>query len=82
MAQITFSKDEKEHLVRKLQSYFESELDQSLGQFEADFLLDFISKEIGSYHYNQGLKDAQAVISMKIDDVTEAIDEIIKPTDF
>ena len=82
MTQITFSNDEKEHLVRKLQNYFEDELEHKLGQFEADFLLDFITKEIGSYHYNQGLRDAQTVISMKIDDVTEAIDEIVKPTDF
>ena len=49
------------------------ELDVELGQFDADFLLDFISKEMGSLYYNQGLYDAQTVLADKMDSIVEAV---------
>jgi len=81
MAVITFSQDEKATLVAKIQSYFHAELDQEIGQFEAEFLLDFFSQEVGPYYYNRGLYDAQAVLASRIEGITDAIYEIEKPTD-
>jgi uncharacterized protein (DUF2164 family) len=49
------------------------ELDVDLGQFDADFLLDFISKEMGNLYYNQGLYDAQTVLAANMDSLTDAI---------
>jgi uncharacterized protein (DUF2164 family) len=34
---------------------------------------------MGTYFYNQGLKDAQAILSTKLDIIIEAISEIEKP---
>ncbi len=82
MSTISFAKNEKELLIRKIQRYFQEELDQELGQFDAEFLLDFFSKEVGAYYYNQGLNDAKAVLADKLDTLMEAIDEIEKPTEF
>ncbi len=79
MPDIEFSKDEKQQLVEKIRDYFEMELNQELGQFEAEFLLDFLSRELGPYFYNRGLYDAQAVMQSRIDAVMEAIYEIEKP---
>ena len=79
MAQITLSEDKKSQLIGKLQRYFESELDYDLGQFDADFLLDFISKEFGAVYYNQGLKDARDIIEQKIELIGESIYEIEQP---
>lgn len=76
----TISGHEKAQCIDKLQEYFEQELNTELGQFDAEFLFDFISKEFGSFYYNQGLKDAQAVLMQKLDDITEAIDEIELPS--
>ena len=78
MAEIEFSNDEKEFIVGKLKKYFERELDQEITQFEAEFLIDFFSKEVGGYYYNKGLSDAQDLISLKLDDV---IYELEKPTE-
>ena len=50
MSDITFSNEEKAILVEKLKAYFERELDQDIGQFECQFLLDFISSEIGAFY--------------------------------
>lgn len=80
MALIEFSKEEKEIIVRKIQLYFNEELEQEIGQFDAEFLLDFFSEEVGAYYYNRGLYDAQAVLQGKMEDIADAIYEIEKPT--
>lgn len=76
MADIKFSTDEKALLVHKLKDYFDKELDQEIGQFDCEFLLDFISKELGAHYYNKGLSDAQTIVSSKLDDITDAFYEM------
>jgi len=79
---IEFSDGEKEIIVQKIKRYFDQELNQDLGQFEAEFVLDFFAKEVGSYFYNRGLLDAQAVMSERMDIIQDAIYELEKPTAF
>jgi len=79
---IKFSKEESDSLTRKIQLYFDEELDQEIGQFQAQFLLDFFSEEVGAYFYNRGLLDAQAVLDSRMESVGEAIGELEKPTEF
>ena len=82
MSVIEFSKDEKAILVRKIQLYFQEELHQEIGSFDAQFLLDFFSEEVGAYFYNRGLYDAQTILQKRLDSLTEAIYELEKPTEF
>jgi len=82
MAKIEFTKDEKALLVRKLQVYFNEELQQELGRFDAEFLLDFVGEELGAYFYNRGLQDAQAILSSRMDDLNDAIAQLERPTEF
>ncbi|MEH6417927.1 DUF2164 domain-containing protein [Pseudomonas sp. CGJS7] len=82
MSAIKFSNEEKALLAAKLQRYFSEELSQQIGRFDAEFLLDFISEEIGGYYYNRGLYDAQAVLSAKLDDLGDAILQLEQRTDF
>jgi len=80
--QIEFTKEEKELLVYKLKHYFTEELDQEIGQFDAEFLLDFFGKEMGIYYYNRGLIDAQDIFKSRVDSITDAIYELEVPTEF
>jgi len=82
MADIKFTEDEKAVVVRKIQLYFAEELRQEIGQFDAEFLLDFFSGEVGPYFYNRGLYDAQAILSSKLDDLSESICLLERPTEF
>ena len=82
MSKIEFSSEERAALVQQLRLYFTEELDQEIGQFDAEFLLDFISDELGPYFYNRGLYDAQAVLEKRMESVAEAIFELEKPTNF
>ena len=82
MAEIAFSPEEKELLVQKLKHYMTDELDYEIGQFDAEFLLDFFSKEMGVYHYNRGLNDAQDIFKSRVESITDAIYELEIPTEF
>ena len=82
MSAIEFSQEEKAIIARKIQLYFTEELDQTIGQFDAEFLLDFFAGEIGAFFYNRGLFDAQTVMESRMADISDALYEIEKPTQF
>jgi len=82
VSQITFTENETSILVDKIKNYFENELSLEIGQFDAEFLLAFFSKEIGGYHYNKGLKDAQDIFKERVESITDAIYELEVPTEF
>ena len=80
MSDIAFTREEKDALVVKLQKYFDEELGTDLGQFDGEFLLDFISKELGASFYNKGVNDARAVVASRlqvIDEELYAIEKIV-----
>lgn len=78
MSDIQLSQEQRQHTLEKLQTYCLNELDIELGQFDAEFLLDFMSKELGKVFYNQGLYDAQAIMQSRLELVAEAIYELEK----
>jgi len=82
MAKLEFTPEEKAQIVHQVKVYFEGELNQTIGTFEAEFLIDFFGERIGAYFYNQGLSDAQALVAQRIGEVGDLIDELERPTDF
>lgn len=82
MAKLQFSNAQKQQVIKQIQQYFEQELDQDIGDFDAEFLLDFFSEKVGAYYYNQGLHDARALLDDKLDTITDAFYELEKVTEF
>ena len=82
MSEIEFSKEEKEIIVRKIQLYFKEELESDIGQFDAQFLLDFFAEEVGGYFYNRSLYDAQTILEKRMEEITDAVYELEKVTEF
>lgn len=78
MNEITFNDEDKSTLVEKLQSYFDSELGIELGQFDGEFLLEFIAKEMGGVFYNSGVRDARAVLEKRLESKDEDLYAIEK----
>lgn len=78
MSDIEINARDMEDLVQKVKTYFEQELDQEIGGFDAEFLVNFFAREIGPRFYNQGLYDAQAMLSRKMDEVTDSLYELEK----
>lgn len=82
MENISFTKQEKDIIIKQIQQYMLEELDIEIGLFDSEFLLDFFSEKVGGYFYNRGLYDAHAVIEIQLDKIDEALYEIEKPTEF
>ncbi|EGA70765.1 hypothetical protein VISI1226_01530 [Vibrio sinaloensis DSM 21326] len=82
MSKIEFTSQQKQAMATTLQSYLEQELDVEIGQFDADFMLDFIIQKLGPAFYNQGLKDAQAVMERKMMDIGDELYEIEQISEF
>ena len=79
MSKTSLSREDTDRLVAKIKTYFNNELDQEIGGFEAEFLIEFFAKEIGPSFYNQGLSDAQTIFSEKTDEVYYSLQELEKP---
>ncbi len=78
MSEIEISKAAKQEIVTKLQQYFRDELQQEIGSFDAEFLLDFFSEHVGSFYYNQGLADALKTFENKMEEISENIYQLEK----
>jgi len=79
MNNIELSREQTDHLVSKIKDYFDQELGQDIGGFEAEFLIQFLAREVGPYFYNKGLMDARQLLHEKIDDLGYLLQEMEKP---
>jgi uncharacterized protein (DUF2164 family) len=79
MAVIELEKSARDILVRKLQQYFQRELNQKLGSFDAEFLLDFFADQAGVLYYNQAVADVQAHLQKQMEEISYGIGELEKP---
>lgn len=79
MSKIELPKETQNALAKALSRFLKAELDLEVTGFDAVFLSDFITETFGPEIYNQGLADAQALLSKKLDEVGEAIFQLEKP---
>ncbi|HFQ6828140.1 TPA: DUF2164 domain-containing protein [Yersinia enterocolitica] len=79
MADITFTREQTQRMTDKLQRYLEQEHNIELEDFDAEFLLQFINRELGAHFYNQGINDAIAQVEAKILDISDSILWLEKP---
>ncbi|MCL9776615.1 DUF2164 domain-containing protein [Vibrio methylphosphonaticus] len=76
-----FDSKQRSEIIINLQQYFSDELEHELGQFDAEFLLDFLIKKLGPAFYNKGLEDAKAILERKVLDIGDELYEIEMPLD-
>jgi uncharacterized protein (DUF2164 family) len=69
LSNIEVTKEIKQELITEIQSYFLVEREEELGVLAAGLLVDFIIEKMGPLFYNQGIKDACAFMSEKVEDM-------------
>ena len=69
MKKFKLAKEVKEEIVADIQRYFSDELDESIGNLSAELLLQFMIEKVGPAIYNQGIRDAHALVSKKLEDL-------------
>lgn len=63
-------KQETSEAVHSLQKFFASELEIELGELRAKQLLDYVMKEFGPIAYNKGVRDAEAFLRERLEDLS------------
>lgn len=79
MSMIELDNKQKADAVEKIKRYMADNLDTDIGQFDAEFLMDFFAEQIGVYFYNQGLQDANTLLASKMEDMQHLLYELEKP---
>jgi uncharacterized protein (DUF2164 family) len=74
-----FPKELKEDIVSNIQHYFHEEKDESLGNLEAEQILNFMLQQIGPLVYNQALSDMRKVIQQQFSSLEEETYALEKP---
>ncbi|ELA9342572.1 DUF2164 domain-containing protein [Vibrio parahaemolyticus] len=73
---IKLERAQKETLASAIQDYMQDELSIEIGQFDSEFLIDFITDKLGAVYYNKGVKDAKAVIERRMLEMSDELYEI------
>lgn len=69
MKKIELSDERRDALVAHLQRLFSTEFDESLSEFRAAEILDFMLKTLAPTVYNQAVEDVRAHLQAKLDDL-------------
>ncbi|HHX8488889.1 TPA: DUF2164 domain-containing protein [Vibrio diabolicus] len=73
---IKLERAQKETLATAIQDYMQDELDVEIGQFDSEFLIDFITEKLGPIYYNKGVEDAKSRVERRMLEVSEELYEI------
>ncbi|MCG6442981.1 DUF2164 domain-containing protein [Vibrio parahaemolyticus] len=73
---IKLERAQNETLASAMQDYMQDELSIEIGQFDSEFLIDFITDKLGAVYYNKGVEDAKAVIERRMLEMSDELYEI------
>jgi uncharacterized protein (DUF2164 family) len=76
---IKLPKEEKDEILKSVQTYFEEERSETIGALGAEQLIDFMIKELGPYIYNKALTDARAIVNEKNNQIDDELYTLEKP---
>ncbi|MCD9025472.1 DUF2164 domain-containing protein [Cohnella sp. NL03-T5] len=79
MISIKLPKEEKEEIVKNVQTYFEEERSEIIGALGAEQLIDFMIRELGPYIYNKAIADARTIINEKNNQIDDELYTLEKP---
>jgi uncharacterized protein (DUF2164 family) len=63
---IKMSKEEKEEIIERIQTFHYEQHGEEIGMIGAENLFEFFMKELGPYFYNKGVMDSKEVLMDKM----------------
>lgn len=67
---IELTKEEVADVIPSLRRYCKEELEIEISEMRAKFLLNYFLKEIASFAYNKGVKDAESYFRGRVEDLS------------
>ncbi|GGB64733.1 DUF2164 domain-containing protein [Fictibacillus barbaricus] len=65
------SKEIKEEMIDRIQAFFIKERGEEIGNLAAEQVLDFITEEMASYFYNEGIEDSISALQLRMENLEE-----------
>ncbi len=66
----------KEEMKSKINTFFQEERGEEIGELATQIVLDFVLKELSPYIYNQGIKDAKTIVEQKVMNLEEDLSSL------
>jgi len=66
---VPLTKEQKENAIHKIKEYLEENFEIDIGGLQAEIFIDFITKNIGIYYYNQAVADSLSFMTEKANDL-------------
>ncbi|GCL70605.1 hypothetical protein PN4B1_05070 [Paenibacillus naphthalenovorans] len=79
MIPLKISKEQKEQMVWRVQQYFEKERTESIGNLEAEQLIDFMIGLVGPPVYNHAIGDARRTLLERMSALEDELYSLEKP---
>jgi uncharacterized protein (DUF2164 family) len=79
---LTMQSEQKKKLRSDIQSYFENERGEEIGELAADNFLTFMIEALGPIIYNQAIRDARSVIMQQMERIEEEVYALEQPIDW
>lgn len=73
MARVAFDRARREALAARLVRQLAEEFEVEIAPMDGQRLVDMLSESLGAAFYNQGLRDAQAAVQARVDEIAETI---------
>ena len=75
----TMSKEIKEEMIDRIQDFFIKERGEEIGNLAAEQVLDFITEEMASYFYNEGIEDSISALQSRMENLEEDLYTLKRP---
>lgn len=72
---IELTKEARQNAITSIQKYFEANLEERIGNLQANALLGFLLEEIGPSIYNKGVTDAQERMQVRLSELDYEVHE-------
>ncbi|MWC27566.1 DUF2164 domain-containing protein [Paenibacillus sp. MMS18-CY102] len=79
MIVIKLPKEDRSEIVKQVQSFFEEERSETIGEIAAEMLIDRMIQELGPYIYNRAVADARAMFAEKFNQIDDELYALEKP---
>ncbi|MCL2773710.1 MAG: DUF2164 domain-containing protein [Oscillospiraceae bacterium] len=66
---IPLTKEQKSNAINKIKEYAAENFEIEIGNLQVEIFLDFITKNIGIYYYNQAVADSLSFMTEKANDL-------------
>ncbi|RIW35083.1 DUF2164 domain-containing protein [Bacillus salacetis] len=81
MLVIKMSKEEKEEIIGRIQTFHYEQHGEEIGNIGAENLFEFFMKELGPYFYNKGIMDSKEVLMDKMLQVEDDLYALKRPVE-